>query len=502
MKMISLTPASVVHLLLVSFIGVGMFLVWYSTKWGAGLISDTFQYVASARNLVVGNGFSIPYGDGELEPMTKYPPMYSIVLAVFELGGATALQNARWVNMLLFGVNTYLIFISSQKLTGSYFFALLASVLFSISFVLIEVHSWALSEPLYICLTLCTFLLLEKYFKETKRIWLILASLLAASAFLTRYVGLSLVVAAAVVILLGNRGIKQKLMDILLFGLVATLPVVVWTVRGYRLTETLNDRTIAYHPLTLKNYGSAIDVVMKWFLPSPFVEGNEKLLLILISVLFLSGAIVYWLRFSSDRPLASLHDLRPKKRIILLHIAYLFAFPAMIVFSKTWVDPEIGLSDRVLSPMLVSLLVLLVTLLSFLWNRFRKTRVLVLLISFGLITYYLTGTILGVQRWHEGGIGIARRGWNRSEVIQALRTYSSYSIYTNSNSSLYLWSDRAGYSIKEFESLKQDGTDKEVLLIIFHHVPPTGERLNRLIDGLTLLKEDRIVSIYEFGPAP
>jgi len=179
MKMISLTPKSVVYLLLVSFIGVGMFLVWYSTKWGAGLISDTFQYVANARNLVAGNGFSIPYGDGELEPMTKYPPMYSIVLSVFELGGATALQNARWVNILLFGVNTYLVFISSQKLTGSSFFSLLASLYFSISFVLIEVHSWALSEPLYICLTLCTFLSLEKYFKETKRIWLILASLLA-----------------------------------------------------------------------------------------------------------------------------------------------------------------------------------------------------------------------------------------------------------------------------------------------------------------------------------
>ncbi len=38
---------------LVLFIGIGMFLVWYSTVWGAGLISDSFQYTASARSLAL-----------------------------------------------------------------------------------------------------------------------------------------------------------------------------------------------------------------------------------------------------------------------------------------------------------------------------------------------------------------------------------------------------------------------------------------------------------------
>ena len=78
---------------LLLFIGIGMFLVWYSTVWGAGLITDSFQYTASARNLASGNGFSLPYGEGELQPMTKYPPMFSILLAGFELLGGTALKG-------------------------------------------------------------------------------------------------------------------------------------------------------------------------------------------------------------------------------------------------------------------------------------------------------------------------------------------------------------------------------------------------------------------------
>lgn len=83
------------YIALLLIIGIGMFLVWYSTVWGAGLITDSFQYAASARSLASGNGFSLPYGEGELQPMTKDPPMFSILLAGFEILGRTALKGAR-----------------------------------------------------------------------------------------------------------------------------------------------------------------------------------------------------------------------------------------------------------------------------------------------------------------------------------------------------------------------------------------------------------------------
>jgi 4-amino-4-deoxy-L-arabinose transferase-like glycosyltransferase len=476
--------------------GIGMFAVWYSTRWGAGLISDTFQYVAGARYFVSGKGFSIPYGDGELEPMTKYPPMFSMVLAIFEFAGMSALQGARFVNVLLFGVNIFLVFLSVRQLTRSYSFALLASLLFSLSFVLIEVHSWALSEALYICLGLCTILALGRYFKEMERRWLIGSAFLAACVALTRYVGLSLILAVIVVILCSRLNKIQKFGAALLFGAIAVLPAALWTLRGYLLTATLNDRIIQFHPLTKKNYTSAIDAVFGWFLPRSWVEGNEKILLLLSAVVLL-GALVYGLRFYGSR-LSNV--VIQNNEIVILHVVYIFLYGLMIVVSKTWVDADIGLSDRILSPMLVSLLILFVVFLSFLWNNLPKARIVVSLISLGMICYYMAGTVTTVQRFHEGGIGIARRGWTRSEPVQALRSFSSFSIYTNSNSSLYLWSDRAGYNIKDFEVLKEKGTDKKVLLVIFRNLPPTGERLKRLINGLDILKQDQIVSIYAFGP--
>jgi hypothetical protein len=482
-------------LLVALVVGTGMFLVWYSTTWGAGLISDTFQYVASARSFAAGDGFSIPYGDGLLEPMTKYPPMFSIVLAVFELVGVSALQGARFVNIFLFGVNIFLVFMSVSQLTHSYYFSLLGSLLFSISFVLIEVHSWALSEPLYICLGLCTILAFARYLKETNRKWLILAALLAASVFLTRYVGLSLILAVLIVIFLSRVDLQRKLVDALLFGSIAIWPIALWTLRGYRLTSTLNDRLIQFHPLTEKNYISAINVIFEWFLPAPLVDRSLKFLLLLSGLLVL-GIVIYWLRVYRGR----WSSLAQNNEIILMHIVYLITYLAMIIVSKTWVDADIGLSDRMLSPMLVSLLILFAVLLSYLWNNVERTRIVITLVALGLIAYYLSGTVVSVPRFHQGGIGIARRGWNRSEPVQALRSYSSLPIYTNSISSLYLWSDRPGYNIRDFELLKEKGTDKKVLLVIFRNLPPSGERLQRLIGGLDLLQEDQIVSIYAFGP--
>ena len=188
---------------LVLFIAIGMFLVWYSTVWGAGLISDSFQYAATARNLAHGNGFTLPYGDGELIPMTKYAPMFSILLAGLELIGVSAIVGARILNILLFGVNIVLMFLSVKKLTRSDIFSLLPSLLFTLSFVTVEVHTWALSEPLYICLSLLSFLFLQNHFEQAKVNWLLLAALTTSLAFLTRYVGFSLVI--SIILILRNK---------------------------------------------------------------------------------------------------------------------------------------------------------------------------------------------------------------------------------------------------------------------------------------------------------
>ncbi len=431
--------------------------------------------------------------------MTKYPPMFSILLAGFELLGGTALQGARSLNIVLFGVNIFLVFYSTRRLAHSNGFALLAGLLFAISFVMVEAHSWVLSEPLYIGLSLAAILLIQKYFEEAGASWIVLAALAASAAFLTRYVGVSLVLSIGIVILLNGTTVKQRVRDVVLFGGIAVLPVALWSLRAYLLTRTLNDRTLAFHPLTRKNYVAMIDVLYGWFFPSSLVQGAEKIFLLLTVAAFIILFVWFWKIHKAPNS-GLIKNSTPERKIFLLHGVYIVLYGLVIIASKTWIDADIGLSDRILSPMLVSMLILLTSGLSFLWNNYGKARPFVVLAGLSLIAYYGAATFVSVQGFHDTGIGIARRGWSRSDVIQSLRSYPDDPMYTNSNSSLYLWSDRAGYGIPDFELLKEKGTDTRVLLVIFHHVPPTGKRLDELVNGLELIKEDKVASIYALNP--
>jgi hypothetical protein len=341
--------------------------------------------------------------------------------------------------------------------------------------------------------------LIQKYFEETKGTWIVLAALATSAAFLTRYVGVSLILAIGIVLLLNRDILKQRIRDLLLFGGIAVLPMALWSLRGYLLTRTLNDRTLSFHPLTIKNYVSAIDVVYGWFFPRSLVEGAEKVFLALTAAALILLIFLIW-RSRKASKAGRIEDFSPEKKISLLHALYVVLYALVIVLSKTWLDADIGLSDRILSPMLVSMLILLAAGLSFLWNNYGKARPFIVLAGLGLIVYYAVGTFVSVQGFHNTGLGIARRGWNRSEVIQSLQSYADTPMYTNSNSSLYLWSDRAGYGIPDFELLKEKGTDTRALLVVFHHVPPAGKRLDALVSGLKLIEEDKVASIYALDP--
>ena len=137
-------------LILLGLIGVAIII--YTTNWGIGLFGrDSFNYISAARNLAKGFGYVFPLDNNTVAPITHYPPLLSIILAFFEFLGADALVTARYLNALLFGLSTALTGILIYRTTKSEGFAILGALLFSSVVVFIELHSWALSEPLFLC---------------------------------------------------------------------------------------------------------------------------------------------------------------------------------------------------------------------------------------------------------------------------------------------------------------------------------------------------------------
>jgi 4-amino-4-deoxy-L-arabinose transferase-like glycosyltransferase len=485
---------------LVASLAVG--LVFYSTVWGAGLISDSFQYISTAKNIVAGREFGYLNAGGQTIPLTQYPPFFSLVLVVFEATGVDTIEAARFLNAFLFGINTLLVGYSIKMISGSMGFSVVGALLVALSPTLVEAHSWVLSEPLYYCLSLLGFMALTKYLTKVSRGWLLAASILFGLGFFTRYVGLSLVVCGLCILLFSTTLARsEKLISGLTLAILSVLPIGLWTLRNYILTGTLNNRILSFTPLTPKNMLSAVNTFEGWLFPALLVNGHEKTILIAGGIILVLLLFAY-LFFLRKMPYAGrlLPISRQSGELYKSHFLYIGIYFGIVVLSKVYFDDNIGFSERIFSPVLLSGLILTSAYLANLWHTDRLVLKLgATLCSIYLISFYAAGATHLVPRLHNKGIGVARKSWHNAESIQLLPAFESKPMFSNSPSSLYLWTGNTGYTINDFEAFRSLKNQEDAVLVIFHHIA-INPRIERLTQGLQILVEDRVASVYLYSP--
>src|SRR5215510_9482796 len=163
--MFSIRPrlASFITLSLIALIG--MVLIFRATPQGLGLSDDSIAYIAGARSMVAGNGYREAWLASN-QPVTHFPPSFSAVLAFFGLFGIDPLHAVRWVNALLFGLNAALLGILGWRMTPSLSAGLVLAALFVTSGEMFRIHAVAMSEPLFIFLSLLSFWMFDLYFER------------------------------------------------------------------------------------------------------------------------------------------------------------------------------------------------------------------------------------------------------------------------------------------------------------------------------------------------
>ncbi|MEW6400798.1 MAG: hypothetical protein AB1649_03300, partial [Chloroflexota bacterium] len=156
--------------LLASF---GVFLILQATPEGLGISDDSIAYIAGARSILSGQGYREAWlaSNG---PVTHFPPGFSSVLALVGLSGLDPLRGARFVNSLLFGVNAFLLGLLGWRMTKSRLAGIVLALLFLANASLLRVHAVAMSEPLYLFLSLLAFLAFSQYFENFEDRWLLL----------------------------------------------------------------------------------------------------------------------------------------------------------------------------------------------------------------------------------------------------------------------------------------------------------------------------------------
>jgi 4-amino-4-deoxy-L-arabinose transferase-like glycosyltransferase len=213
--------ASFLSLLLLAVIGT--FLILRATPQGLGLSDDSIAYIAGARSMLAGQGYREAWLASN-QPVTHFPPGFSSVLAFFGLFGLDPLHGARFVNALLFGLNAALLGILTWRMTPSLTAGLILSALFVSSGEMLQVHAVAMSEPLFIFLSLLSLWMFDLYFERDHHwLWLVLCAMFVGAAYLTRYAGLALVATFVVALIVLHTDWRKRFTSVGIF-LMGVLP--------------------------------------------------------------------------------------------------------------------------------------------------------------------------------------------------------------------------------------------------------------------------------------
>jgi 4-amino-4-deoxy-L-arabinose transferase-like glycosyltransferase len=284
--------------------GVGMILDLIVIRNGVGASGDAEWYMQGAENILKGYGYGLLVGK-EFIPTSMFPPFYSIFLAGLGLFGITIFHLAGIMNTLLLGTNIILTGWIILKLTGSIPASIIASTFTLLRFDLFVLHTWAMSEPLYLTLTLFCFLSFYSYQKKGQTRYLVLAGLLAGLSVITRYVGISLAATLCIwTLFFGLGSMKKRWLDGAILLTLCLVPVALFFIRNAVISDTISGRSaLVFHAIPIENYIDLMQTLSSWYFPmilSSVPYFFKKV--VFIALLFLSLILfIFSIRYPSTR---------------------------------------------------------------------------------------------------------------------------------------------------------------------------------------------------------
>ena len=475
------------YIFLLPFAAAGFLIVRYTTSGGMGLNPDSTDYIALAESLLKGNGFvypSIPYtSSADFEPQSHFPPIYPLVLAAFGLAGIHPYAAARLVALLLFPGNILLTGAILYRFTQSRILAALAAYFFLFAPDMIVIHTVAVPEPLFVFLTLFLVLFLALYLESEKIAFLVAASIACSGAILCRYAGIPWLPTGVALLLVDSRFPRgQRIRSTGIFLTLVLLLTSIWFARNWMVAETMTNRSLSYHPITVPQLLEGLRTAGRWFLPKlQYLEWKGVAVLAV-----LAGAVVLVFR-------KELED-QGLKGLLKISSLYAGAYVIFLLISISFAAFGIPLDWRILSPAYALLLLFVIAAIpviskSYITNRWKKlsssrllkTASLMLLIGY-LAFFARRGIIYSSLRPAQG---YASTAWRNSPVLLAVRQINpQVPIFTNGFDVIYFYTGRLSKSLparpapanpaqweQEIHHFVSLASKKGAIVIFFDNIP-------------------------------
>jgi 4-amino-4-deoxy-L-arabinose transferase-like glycosyltransferase len=424
---------------------LAVWLVLYSTPQGLSLSDDSIAYLAGAESMLSGQGYREAWLESN-KPVTHFPPGFPALLALLGLIGLEPLRAARVVNALAYGVNAALLGWLGWRMSRSYWAGLLAALLFVLNAQLLLTHVPAMSEPLYIALSLLAIASFDLYFEKRQPAWLFITGILTGWAWLVRYAGLALLATFLVAIVILAETWKKRLSGLLLL-LSGALPwLLAWMIRNTLIGGSATNRGLGWHPVTAENIKTGLWTVSNFLMPLDgwqTVLYKNTLLLGAILIAVMTGIFLWIVIVGLPRLIRPRQYALPSV-IPFVNALYFWGYFASILTTMTFFDAATKFKLRILAPLYVSLILLLVAAVVWLWqHRSLWWKSLLAAALLAWVALNLLGQISTVQALRREPTGFASWRWYDSEILAALRDLpADVHIYTNEPGAVWLYTHR------------------------------------------------------------
>ncbi len=502
--------------LFVIILSTGMII--YMTSFGIGLTPDSVVYLNTSHNMAAGNGFRVSTGPQQSEWSSHYPPLYPALWALAGVLGVSEQIFIRWLQIILallflilaaFIIRSFL----PQKRSLQVIFLLIMGT----SFPMLVIFSRAWSEGLFLCLGFFSLYLLA--WQETKpnpKLWSLFAlGFLFALTTLTRYAGLVFLAAAELYQLFWSSDAwKTKFQKSLLLATPTAISLGAWFWISYQKSGSTTNREVGFYTLSVDKLKSGIGTFLEWFLVG---ENTASFIKLIVLLLFFG---LGWLTIRSMELPSFLRKTKPKNPpLVSLLYLFLLTYPAFILFSLLFLDANIPLNTRILSPLYVSILFAAAILLDQITRKERAYWVINALLALFMIGQLLD-TLPKVQHDHHTGIGFNHESWRTSTVWKTMPSLlSTQTLVSNAPEPIYYYMNVSAIPLprkflkiaqstntlyeSQINQLKTRTLKKGDLLVYFTHLntsafPSEAELLQSM--PWELVAQTDLANMYEFNP--
>jgi hypothetical protein len=422
---------------------------WWVTRFGPGWTNtDSAVYTHAASSFLAEGDFMVPDRHGGLEKLHVWPPMYPLLLAATSKLSGDVMSATRWLNVILFPLNIFLVATLGRCLRLPALAGGLVCLAFALAPGVLSAHVMAMSESSCMLFWLTGLWLLLRYEQRQSWVWLVLAAMSLAGAVLCRYLAIAPAAVGGLFVIAYTRGGWRRVMvAAAVYALLTLSPLLYWmhTQSGSAGVEAVGKK-FGFYGLARTQAVSAAAAFVRWLAP---FDGHSALKLGYIALMVLLALTGLALAFK-DRPRLiqwKSWDWRKASPVVLL-LANLIALEGLIFISAFFIDATEFVGER-MHIYSLAIVLLLAGAGASAWSKRESARAnqpvrrcgLVFLVL--LMTAYLTAGAIWLASAREQHLEFNNTRWRESKGLALLQQrYAHSPLYTNYFGPVYLHTGR------------------------------------------------------------